>query len=88
MEQTLDLSKLSEADQKELTQTLNHQSQKVLIQQNVHHLADLCWKKCITSKATSGRLDKTEETCAMNCVERWLDTNNSVLKHLQTMQKQ
>ncbi|KAL4735500.1 Tim10/DDP family zinc finger-domain-containing protein [Aspergillus similis] len=88
MEQTLDVSKLSETDQKELHQILQTESQKAAIQQNVHHLADACWKKCITSKVTSSRLEKSEEACAMNCVDRWLDTNNAVLKHLQAMQKQ
>lgn len=88
MDQSLDVSKLSDADKKELSQHLQNESQKAAIQQNVHHLADTCWKKCITSKITSGRLDKNEEACASNCVDRWMDTNLAVLKHLETLQKQ
>ncbi|KAL4929649.1 Tim10/DDP family zinc finger protein [Aspergillus undulatus] len=88
MDQTLDVNKLSDSDKKELTQLLQSESQKAAIQQNVHHIADTCWKKCITSKITSGRLDKNEEACASNCVDRWMDTNMAVLKHLETLQRQ
>ncbi|KAL4806019.1 Tim10/DDP family zinc finger-domain-containing protein [Aspergillus unguis] len=88
MDQTLDVSKLSEADKKELSQLLQNESQKAAIQQNVHFIADTCWKKCITSKVTSARLDKNEEACAANCVNRWMDANNAVLKHLESLQRQ
>lgn len=54
----------------------------------VHHLADVCWKKCVTGKISSGRLDRAEETCAQNCVERWMDANLAVLKHLETLRGQ
>ncbi|OJJ89506.1 Tim10/DDP family zinc finger protein [Aspergillus glaucus CBS 516.65] len=84
----LDLSKLSDADKKELNQFLTNEAQKSNIQQTVHHLADVCWKKCITGKVSSGRLDRTEEACAQNCVERWMDTNLSVLKHLEALRGQ
>ncbi|BDD61958.1 Mitochondrial import inner membrane translocase subunit tim8 [Monascus purpureus] len=81
----IDISKLSDADKRELNQFLENEAQKTNIQQTVHHLADVCWKKCITGKITSGRLDRTEESCAQNCVERWMDTNLSVLKHLEAL---
>ncbi|EYE99523.1 Tim10/DDP family zinc finger protein [Aspergillus ruber CBS 135680] len=84
----LDLSKLSDADKKELNQFLTNEAQKSNIQQTVHHLADVCWKKCITGKVSSGRLDRAEEACAQNCVERWMDTNLSVLKHLEALRGQ
>lgn len=54
----------------------------------VHHLADNCWKKCITGKISAGRLESSEEACAANCVERWMDTNMSVLKHLEVLRGQ
>ncbi|KAI9924351.1 hypothetical protein ASPWEDRAFT_34823 [Aspergillus wentii DTO 134E9] len=81
----IDISKLSDADKKELNQFLTSEAQKSNIQQTVHHLADVCWKKCITSKVSSGRLDRKEESCAQNCVERWMDTNFAVLKHLEQL---
>ncbi|PLN74812.1 Tim10/DDP family zinc finger-domain-containing protein [Aspergillus taichungensis] len=84
-QQQVDISKLSEADKKELNQFLTSAAQKSQIQQTVHHLSDVCWKKCISGKISSGRLDSSEETCATNCVERWMDTNLSVLKHLEQL---
>ncbi|PYH86629.1 hypothetical protein BO82DRAFT_325984 [Aspergillus uvarum CBS 121591] len=84
----LDIAKLNDADRKELTQYLANEAQKSNIQQTVHGLADICWKKCITGKISSGRLDQPEEACAQNCVERWMDTNFAVLKHLETLRGQ
>ncbi|PYI10089.1 hypothetical protein BO78DRAFT_394613 [Aspergillus sclerotiicarbonarius CBS 121057] len=81
----VDVSKLNEADKKELSQILANETQKATIQQTVHSLSDVCWKKCITGKITSGRLDQAEETCAQNCVERWMDANLAVLKHLESL---
>jgi import inner membrane translocase subunit TIM8 len=51
----------------------------------VHHLNEVCWQKCITSKITSGTLDKSEEACAQNCVDRWMDTSLSILQKLENM---
>ena len=52
----------------------------------VHNLTDVCWKKCITGNIKSGQLDKNEITCTENCVQRFLDTNESILGHLQKLQ--
>ncbi|KAJ5584079.1 mitochondrial import inner membrane translocase subunit Tim8 [Penicillium hispanicum] len=81
----LDLSKLNDSDKKELQQVIANESQKSNIQQMVHQLNDVCWKKCITGKISSGTLDKTEEACAQNCIERWMDTQLSILKQLESM---
>ncbi|KAI9746582.1 MAG: Mg(2+) transporter [Claussenomyces sp. TS43310] len=51
----------------------------------VHGLTDICWKKCMTGGIRSGKLDKGEETCAKNCVDRFLDGNLTVIKHLEQM---
>ncbi|KAJ5927997.1 mitochondrial import inner membrane translocase subunit Tim8 [Penicillium verhagenii] len=81
-----DLSKLNEADKKELSQFLANESQKANIQQTIHVLADVCFKKCITTH-NSNALSNTEEVCAQNCVGRWMDTQISVLKHLENMRQ-
>ncbi|CAL5874122.1 uncharacterized protein PFLUO_LOCUS8409 [Penicillium psychrofluorescens] len=81
----VDISKLSETDKKELNQILSNEAQKSNIQQTVHHLNDVCWKKCATGKISSSTLDRAEEACAQNCVERWMDTNLSILKHLDAL---
>ncbi|KAJ6096791.1 mitochondrial import inner membrane translocase subunit Tim8 [Penicillium sp. IBT 16267x] len=80
-----DLSKLNEADKKELNQVLENEAQKSNIQQMVHQLSDVCWKKCITTKISSNTLNRTEEACAQNCVDRWMDTQIGILKHLEEM---
>jgi len=84
----LDLSKLSDRDKQELQQFIVNESQKARIQQSVHNLTDICWKKCVTGSIRSGKLDKGEETCAQNCVDRFLDGNFTVIKHLEAMRNQ
>jgi len=81
----LDPSKLNAADRREVTQFIANEAQKSNIQSTVHHLADVCWKKCVTGKVSSGRLDRSEETCTQNCVDRWMDANLAVLKHLEML---
>lgn len=54
----------------------------------MHNLTDLCWKRCITSRISSGKLDQSEETCTMNCVERFVDANVVVFKKLETMRRE
>jgi Tim10/DDP family zinc finger len=51
----------------------------------VHSLTNVCWKKCMTGTIRSGKLDKAEESCAQNCVERFLDGDLAVIKHLEAM---
>ncbi|KAI5288122.1 Mitochondrial import inner membrane translocase subunit tim8 [Ascosphaera aggregata] len=81
----IDPSKLNAADKEEVTQFIANEAQKTNIQTNVHNLTDVCWKKCVQSKLGSGRLDKSEEACAANCVNRWMDANLAVLKHLEKL---
>lgn len=57
----------------------------LLLSAVVHQLNDTCWKKCVTGKISTASLAKSEETCAQNCVERWMDTQVSILKQLETM---
>ncbi|KZF21329.1 hypothetical protein L228DRAFT_269712 [Xylona heveae TC161] len=80
-----DISKLSDREKQELQAFVANESQKARIQQSVHSLTDICWTKCITGKIAGGKLDRTEETCVQNCVDRFMDANMTVLKHLETM---
>ncbi|KAH0566411.1 hypothetical protein GP486_000194 [Trichoglossum hirsutum] len=83
--QNVDLSKLTDKDKQELQQFLLNESQKARIQQSVHSLTDICWKKCVTGRISSGRVDGKEESCLQNCVDRFMDANLTVLKHLEEM---
>jgi import inner membrane translocase subunit TIM8 len=51
----------------------------------VHELTETCFKKCITSSISSGKLAGKEESCIQNCVERFMDSNLAVLKHLEQL---
>lgn len=88
LDQNLDLSKLTPKDKAELQQFILNESQKARIQQSVHTLTDTCWKKCVTGTIRSGKLDKNEETCTANCVERFFDANLTIIKHLENMRNQ
>lgn len=44
----------------------------------------MCFKKCI-GKISSGKLDRYEEPCLQNCVDRFMDANKVILKNLETM---
>ncbi|KAF1346820.1 Tim10/DDP family zinc finger-domain-containing protein [Delphinella strobiligena] len=81
----VDLSKLSDKDKQELQQFVVNESQKARIQQSIHSLTDTCFRKCITSKISSGKLDRYEEPCMQNCVDRFMDANMTVLRHLEQM---
>ncbi|EEA24662.1 Mitochondrial import inner membrane translocase subunit tim8 [Talaromyces marneffei ATCC 18224] len=81
----IDISKLSATDRNELNQFLQNETQKSTIQQTVHHLSEMCFKKCITGKISSNKLDRTEESCAQNCVDRWMDANFAIYKHWETL---
>ncbi|KAF2142709.1 uncharacterized protein K452DRAFT_248174 [Aplosporella prunicola CBS 121167] len=81
----LDISKLTEKDKAELQQFIVAESQKARIQQSIHSLTDICFKKCIPSKISQGKLDRTEEPCMANCVDRFLDANHVVLRQLETL---
>ncbi|KAJ9662955.1 Mitochondrial import inner membrane translocase subunit tim8 [Coniosporium apollinis] len=81
----LDLTKLSDRDKQELQQFVVNESQKARIQQSIHSLTDICFRKCITGKISSGKLDRYEEPCMQNCVDRFIDANNIILKNLESM---
>ncbi|KAL8734529.1 MAG: hypothetical protein Q9166_001429 [cf. Caloplaca sp. 2 TL-2023] len=81
----LDLSKLSDYDKRDLQQQIGNEMQKAKIQESIHNLTDICWTKCITGGISAGKLSSKEETCTQNCVERFLEANTAVLKHLEDM---
>ena len=52
----------------------------------IHELTSTCFRKCVSSKISAATLDRYEEPCLRNCVDRFMDTQNSVLSMLQKMQ--
>lgn len=51
----------------------------------IHSLTDVCFRKCITGKISAGKLDRSEEPCMQNCVDRFMDANLVVIKNLEQM---
>ena len=49
-----------------------------------HSLAQTCWTKCVDNISGS-KLDKNEEGCLANCVNRFMDLNQLTVKHLSSM---
>ncbi|KAJ6264769.1 hypothetical protein Dda_0921 [Drechslerella dactyloides] len=78
----INLNDLSPNDKKELQQFVTNEAQKAKIQSTVHYLTDMCWKRCITSRISSGSMDSYERPCMENCVDRYIDSQVAVLKHL------
>ncbi|KAI8347334.1 Tim10/DDP family zinc finger-domain-containing protein [Blakeslea trispora] len=76
-------TKLSEVDQRELGQFLQAEQAKARVQQTVHSMTDDCWDKCISK--INNKLDRTEEACLSNCVERFLDTSMFIVKRLEQL---
>ncbi|CAH0043985.1 unnamed protein product [Clonostachys solani] len=81
----LNLEALNDQDKAEIRQFLNKQQQRSQIQAQTHQLTQVCWTKCVPGAVKSGKLDKTEETCLANCVNRFMDLNLLTVKHLQNM---
>ncbi|KAM0719400.1 hypothetical protein Q7P37_005305 [Cladosporium fusiforme] len=51
----------------------------------IHELNSVCFKKCITGRMSQGALERNEDTCMKNCVDRYMDANMTVIKHLEKM---
>ncbi|KAF2680174.1 hypothetical protein K458DRAFT_312599 [Lentithecium fluviatile CBS 122367] len=84
----LDLNKLSDRDKHELQQFVVNESQKARIQSSIHSLTDTCFRKCIPGGTIKkGQLDKYEEPCVRQCVDRFLDANLVVLKELERLRQ-
>lgn len=52
----------------------------------IHSLTDTCFRKCIPAGGIkNGKLDKYEEPCMRQCVDRFLDANLVVLRELERL---
>jgi len=57
-----------------------------LLQIAIHSLTDTCFRKCIPAGTVkAGKLDKYEEPCMRQCVDRFLDANMVVLRELERL---
>lgn len=81
------IESLSDKDKIELRQFITNEQQRSKLRQQTHGLTDTCWKKCVTGQIKSNTLSGSEESCMANCVDRFLDVNMAVVKHLSQMRQ-
>ncbi|KAL1923134.1 uncharacterized protein VTP21DRAFT_9510 [Calcarisporiella thermophila] len=79
-------SELDEQSQRELAKFLENENAKLRLQNSIHTFTDMCWDKCITK--VGNRLERNDETCLTNCVERFLDTSLFIVRRLEEMRNQ
>lgn len=47
----------------------------------------MCFRKCVTSAIKTNKLERNEESCLANCVDRFMDVSVLSVKHLQSMRQ-
>ncbi|TIA89802.1 hypothetical protein E3P99_01899 [Wallemia hederae] len=87
---------MDEATQRELNTFVEQEQAKAKLQSSTHTFTEMCWNKwvdweyweyladcsrCITGSIGS-RFSRAEETCLVNCVDRFLDTSLHIVKAL------
>ncbi|KAG5462803.1 MAG: Tim10/DDP family zinc finger-domain-containing protein, partial [Olpidium bornovanus] len=74
-----------EETKQELQRFLEGENAKARLQQTIHMFTELCWDKCVTK--ISSRFSGNEETCVVNCVERFLDSSVHIGTRLDEQQQ-
>ncbi|KAG1867849.1 Tim10/DDP family zinc finger-domain-containing protein [Suillus subalutaceus] len=83
----MDNVKFDEATQKELATFLEREQAQARINSTVHNLTSMCWDKCVTSTPGS-RFARGEESCLLNCVDRFMDTSLFIIKTIEGQRSQ
>ncbi|KIY45352.1 hypothetical protein FISHEDRAFT_31617, partial [Fistulina hepatica ATCC 64428] len=68
--------------QKELEQFIMQEQVNARLQSNIQFFTNVCWKKCMTGTPGT-RLSTSEQTCLVNCVERFIDATVFMVKKLE-----
>ncbi|KAG1773123.1 Tim10/DDP family zinc finger-domain-containing protein [Suillus occidentalis] len=83
----MDNFKFDEATQKELTTFLEREQAQARVNSTVHNLTSMCWDKCVTGTPGS-RFARGEESCLLNCVDRFMDTSLFIIKTIEGQRSQ
>ncbi|KAG2062057.1 hypothetical protein BDR06DRAFT_868884 [Suillus hirtellus] len=83
----MDNIKFDEATQKELATFLEREQAQARINSTVHNLTSMCWDKCVTGTPGS-RFARGEESCLLNCVDRFMDTSLFIIKTIESQRPQ
>ncbi|EDR15070.1 uncharacterized protein LACBIDRAFT_170754 [Laccaria bicolor S238N-H82] len=73
--------------QKELTSFIEREQAQAKLHASIQRFTDLCWDKCMSSKPSTS-LSRAEESCLVNCVERFLDSSLHMVKELENKRAQ
>ncbi len=71
----------------ELKRFLELQSRQAQLASQAMQFTDLCWEKCVEkpgNKTIGNGSDSKVDTCLVNCVERFLDTTEYIIKRLES----
>lgn len=79
------LRNLDDKSKKEMAEWIESEGNKARIRAQIHQFTDLCFSKCVRS-ASSSSLSSSEQNCLSNCVNRYLDTNESIISLIQQNQ--
>ncbi|CDK28374.1 unnamed protein product [Kuraishia capsulata CBS 1993] len=70
---------LDAQSQQEVARFLEAETSKSKVQMSIHQYTDMCFKKCV-KKIDSSDLNSGEQQCLQTCLDRFLDTNISIVK--------
>ncbi|KAH7883774.1 Tim10/DDP family zinc finger-domain-containing protein [Phlebopus sp. FC_14] len=82
----MDQFQFDDATKKELATFLEREQAQARMNAQVQTLTSMCWDKCITSTPGS-RFARGEESCLVNCVDRFLDTSLFMVKQIQQLHR-
>jgi mitochondrial import inner membrane translocase subunit TIM8 len=71
----------------ELQRFIELQSQQAQLAAQAMQFADLCWEKCVEkpgNKTIGNGSDSKVDSCLQNCVERFLDSTEFILRRLES----
>ncbi|KAI9336617.1 hypothetical protein DFJ73DRAFT_850049 [Zopfochytrium polystomum] len=74
------MDKLSSAEKEEISAFVEAEQQRSSFQQQVHQFTDVCWDKCIAGGKVKATLDRADEACVSNCVDRFVDSSMLIIQ--------
>ncbi|KAI1393896.1 Tim10/DDP family zinc finger-domain-containing protein [Hypoxylon trugodes] len=80
--ENIDPKQLNDKDKRELRLHLDSEAARQRINISVHAMTDVCFKQCVTGPIRNGKLDKGEESCMVNCTNRFIDISRVTMTNM------
>ncbi|GAA6037800.1 hypothetical protein JCM8097_005044 [Rhodosporidiobolus ruineniae] len=80
------LEQFDAATRADLQQFLEAEQTKARLQTQIHQFTDTCWDTCVKGQP-GARFSRGEESCLVNCVDRFLDSSIYIVKSLEQQQQ-